>query len=173
MTKKSTLVTEAERIWAALPDRRGTALYLMARADEDLDPYYADDRWGTFDRRFGAAVSAEEFAAMLDVSPLAIEVASVVWPALSKGWSRGEVVARRLDAFLDDTGRAGRHRRAAREDRPRNPEARVRGAAHRADIAPLHAVLARPRGAVARPTRALGPLVADTRRPPLRKVSET
>ncbi len=161
VTKKSTLVTEAERIWAALPDRRGTALYLMARADEGFDPSYADSRWGTFDRRFGAAVSPSEFGAMLDVSPLAIEVASVVWPALGKGWSRGEAVAARLDAFLEQpVARGGTGEQPAKTVRSILKRECADGAL--ADIAQLHAVLARRAARSPAEATALGPLVTDT-----------
>ncbi len=159
--KKSALVGEAERVWAALPDRRGTALYLMARADEDLDWHYADDRWSTFERRFGAAVTGQEFAAMLDVSPRAIEVASVVWRALSPGWSRGEALAARLDAFLDAW--------VARSDGGEQPAKAVRAILKRecadsraADIAQLHAVLVRRASRSPGEGTALGPLVTDT-----------
>ncbi len=158
--KKADLVGEAERVWAALPDRRGTALYLMAKADAGLDAYYADDRWGTFERRFGAPVSPAEFAAMLDASPLAIQVASVVWPALSKGWPRGDVLASRLDRFLDQPiARGGVGEEPARTVRSLLERVCAEGSS--ADLARLHAVLVQRASRSATEASALGPLVTD------------
>jgi hypothetical protein len=161
VSKKKALVSEAERIWAALPEGWGTALYLMARADGDMDSYYADHAWGTFDRRFGAAVSGAEFAAMLDVSPVAIEVASVVWPALGKGWSRGEVLEGRLERFLDEPiARSGTGSEPARTVRTILSRVCAEGAT--ADLARLHAVLVRRAERSAGDATSLGPLVIDT-----------
>jgi hypothetical protein len=152
---RTDLVAEAERTWAAAPKRRGAALYLLARVDEGLDPLYGDERWGTFDRRFGAPVDQKVFAAMLDESPLAMKVARVVWPALGKGWSRADVVVARMDRFLDDPG--------VRGGEGGEPGKTVRAIARRmcadggeGELTKLHAYLARRGGS------SLETLVADT-----------
>ena len=144
-----------------LPAGRGTALYLMARADADLDGYCADPRWAAFDRRFGALVGPAEFAAMLDVSPVAVEVASVLWPALSKGWSRGEVLEGRLNRFLDDPiARTGAGEEPARTVRTILKRMCAEHAA--ADLARVHGVLVRHAARSAADADVLGPLVTDT-----------
>jgi len=159
--KKSALVGEAERAWAALPDRRGTALYLMARADADLDAYYADARWSTFGKRFGGDVSGAVFGAMLDDSPRAMPLAAVVWPALGKGWSRADVLVSRLDRFLDDP--------VVRSREDGEPGRTLRGVVKRmcsegadADLARLRAYLVQRSARVAEDAAALSNLVADT-----------
>jgi hypothetical protein len=159
--KKSEIVAEGERVWAAMIDRRGTALYLMARADSGLDPYYADDRWGTFGKRLGGEVGPAVFAAMLDESVTALKVAHVVWPALSKGWSRGDVVVARMDRFLDEPsvsrgedGEPGQTLRAIVK------RMCTEGAA--GDVVRVHAYLVQRAARSAASSASLGTLVADT-----------
>ncbi len=154
----SDLLTEAEHVWAAMPDRRGTALYLMARLDAGLDPVYADPRWASFEKRFGGRVTQGTFAAMLEESPLAVNVARVVWPALGTGWSRADVLLPRLGRFLDEP--------SVRRGDDGEPGATVRALAKRmcddgasADLAKLHASLTMRAGSG---QGAIGPLAEDT-----------
>ena len=168
--KTGELVAESERLWAASPERRGAALYLMARADRSLDPYYADQRWSHFGERFGGAVGASLFGAMLDISPRAFEVARVVWPALGRGWARGDVLVRRLDGFLDEPrvqrGEDGEPSKTVRAILKRMCDDRAAS-----DVARIHDALARrvaaakARGAGGDPAAStLETLVADSAR---------
>jgi hypothetical protein len=159
--KQKDLEAEAERAWSALPDRRGAALYIIARAESDLDRSYGDPRWATFDRRFGAKITPSELASMLDQSSRALSLAPVVWPALGRGWSRGDVIAPRLERFLDDPAT----RRGARGE----PEKTVRGLlgrmcddGARGEVAKIHAVLARRAARSAADASELAPLLTDT-----------
>jgi hypothetical protein len=159
--RETDFVAEAERIWAAMPDRRGTALYVMALADSDLADEYSDPRWSSFASRFGSDVSPTLFGAMLDESPRAVKVARVVWPALGKGWSRAEVLVPRLDRFLDDPlGRQGNDGEPGKT--VRSVIKRMCSEGGNADLARLHGYLAQ--RAARSPTEGalLGTLVTDT-----------
>jgi hypothetical protein len=159
--RETDFVAEADRIWAAMPDRRGTALYLMARAGSDLADEYSDPRWSAFASRFGSDVSPTLFGSMLDESPRAVDVARVVWPALGKGWSRAEVIVSRLDRFLDeplvrqgDGGEPGKTLRSIIR--------RMCSEGGTVDLARLHAYLAQRAARSPADAAGLGTLVTDT-----------
>ena len=137
----SLLKTEAQRIWAASPDRRGTALYVLARLDRSYDSHYTNQWWADFPKKYGGAVDAALFSSMLDQSPRAMQVVPLMWPALGQGFSRVDPIAAHLDRFLDepmirdgDSGDPGRTLRTVL--------ARLCEGGSASDIAKLHAHLA-------------------------------
>jgi hypothetical protein len=159
--KRSGLVTEAERAWGAVPAGRATALYLLACADRELEPIYADRGWSTFGARFGGDIGPPLLGAMLDESPRAITVASVVWPALGKGWARSDVLLKRMDRFLDEPsvrrGDGGEPGKTVRSIVKRMCDEKAMG-----DVSRVHAYLAQRAAHAPDDASALGPLIADT-----------
>jgi hypothetical protein len=93
---RSTLVDAAARLWRSHPDRRPALLYLLALFDGMYGRYHGMVEWERFARTFGSRVGRDDFAAFLDFGPLAADAAWAVWPALSAGWSRTEVLMPRL-----------------------------------------------------------------------------
>lgn len=93
-------IDEARRVWGPHPSRRGALLYALAQVDR----YGDNDKvgWSRFAETFGAPLGAADLAAYLDQGPRAWSLARVVWPALSRGWSRAAVIVPRLDAYLAD-----------------------------------------------------------------------
>jgi hypothetical protein len=98
-TSGDPLLDETRRLYRAYPGRRGILLYLLAQMDR-----YDNGKvpWASLPTTFGAKVSAGDFAAYLDLGPRSFSLAPVVWPALGPGWSRAELIATRLDRYLDD-----------------------------------------------------------------------
>jgi hypothetical protein len=143
------LTDEARRLWGAYPQRRGMVLYMVARAD----PYdNGDIPWKDFERDYGSLASASDFAAFLDRGPHAMMRAHTAWPALSKGWSRAQVIAPRLDRFLADPRAQAQHKAIA------DILAAMCAEGARDDLAQLHAWLsARVRS---HPGESMGDLVA-------------
>jgi hypothetical protein len=101
----SGLVPELTRLWWAYPARRGLLLYMLAIIDSrwrDIEGS-ADDHsvaWSHFPRTFGAAITKAELAAMLQQAPDAFLLVTTVWPALSTGWSRTELLLPLIAAYL-------------------------------------------------------------------------
>jgi hypothetical protein len=96
---KGTVLDEAAHAWRDLPDRRGYALAYLAESDRFNNRAVA---WSDLHRRLGAKVEQADFAAFLDVRTLSLSRAWIVWPALTAGWSRADVLVPRLDRWLDD-----------------------------------------------------------------------
>ena len=91
----------ARRVWRAHPARRGALLYALVQVDR-----YGDrDKvgWASFAETFGAPIGATELGALLDQGARGWSLAATVWPALSAGWSRADVLRSRLDAYLART----------------------------------------------------------------------
>ena len=95
-------VDEAGRYWIAHPPRHGTLLYALVQ----LDRYENHDKvgWKRFAGKFGGPVDSGDFASFVDHGVRAMSLAYVLWPALSRGWSRAGVLVPRLDAYLADPG---------------------------------------------------------------------
>jgi hypothetical protein len=95
------LFEEANHVWREVPELRGTALHVIACKEARWrgvsDPFFVE-----LPRRYGQSVGAPLFASFLDDGTDAMKLADVVWPAMSKGWSRVAVLLPRLDAFLSD-----------------------------------------------------------------------
>jgi hypothetical protein len=91
----------ARRVWPGHAARHPVLLYALVQVDR----YGDGDKigWSRFAETFGAPLDAKEFAAYLDQGGRAWSLARVLWPALSRGWSRGAVLVPRLDAYLSDT----------------------------------------------------------------------
>jgi hypothetical protein len=90
----------ARRTWPAHAGRHAALLYALVQVDR----YGNSDQigWSRFAETFGAPLDAREFAAYLDQGARAWSLAHVVWPALSRGWSRAAVLAPRFDGYLAD-----------------------------------------------------------------------
>jgi hypothetical protein len=91
----------ARRVWPAHPARHPVLLYALVQVDR----YGDGDKvgWSRFAETFGTPLDAKEFAAYLDQGERAWSLARVLWPALSRGWSRAAILVPRLDAYLSDT----------------------------------------------------------------------
>jgi hypothetical protein len=101
------LVEEANRVWRDVPLLRGTALHVITCKEAHWRGV-SDGFFARFSRLYGQSIGAPLLGAFLDDGPEAMKLADAIWPALSKGWSRADVIAPRLDAFLADPGvRAG------------------------------------------------------------------
>jgi hypothetical protein len=107
---KGLVAEEAVRLWRDRADAHGVALALLAASDRYDNGAVA---WKELPQRLGAPVEAADFASYLDADYRSISRASVVWPALSPGWSRADVIVPRLDRWLDEP--------RVREDDPQNP----------------------------------------------------
>ena len=149
---------EPNRLWRDAPDKRGTALLFLTATMRGTDRSYADPRWADFKKRYGEGVSQRVFADFLDQGANAMMAAPVVWLALSKGWSRAEVIVPRLSAFFADP--------ATTRAKDGEPARTLRAIAGRvcddgdgADLARLHAALeARVRAHPAKRAALDGPL---------------
>jgi hypothetical protein len=103
----SGLVPELTRLWWAYPARRGLLLYMLATIDgrwRDVEGSPDDHSvaWSHFARTFGAPISKAELAAMLDQAPDVFVLVPTVWPALSAGWSRTELLLPQIAAYMAD-----------------------------------------------------------------------
>ncbi len=96
---KRALYDESAKLWRRYPWARPTLLYYLGIGiwyPRDLVP------WKDFARVFGAPITAKEAGDFLAVSPRAVAALPTMWPALGKGWSRGELIVPRLDEFIED-----------------------------------------------------------------------
>ncbi|MBX3220454.1 MAG: hypothetical protein KF795_08050 [Labilithrix sp.] len=98
---KSALEGAAPRWWRDAPGRRGLTLLVMARQWEHLHVHYGDNQWTRFVAEFGGRVPRDVFAAYLAEGPRAVEMAPKLWPALSKGGERDDLLAKSLPVLLD------------------------------------------------------------------------
>ncbi|AKU97038.1 hypothetical protein AKJ09_03702 [Labilithrix luteola] len=97
---------EAARIWKAYPDKRGSALLLVARAHRDYGRYNGDEYWKRFPESYGTTVDATVLGGMLDHGRIALELVPQLWPALSRGYSRADLLVPRLDTLVPDASSA-------------------------------------------------------------------
>lgn len=111
---KSALEKAAPRWWRDAPGRRGLALLVMARQWERLGVHYGDEQWTRFVAEFGGRVPRDVFAAYLAEGARAVEMAPRLWPALTKGSERDELLAKHLPVLLgrDRDARTSRARPA-------------------------------------------------------------
>jgi hypothetical protein len=86
----------ASAIWRDHPDRRGAALYLLARTES------YEEFWKGFSRSYGGAIGAFDLSGLLDQSPDGLRLVPQIWPALGQGFSRADLIVPRLDAWLPD-----------------------------------------------------------------------
>jgi hypothetical protein len=100
---EAAILEEANQLWKRSPDRRGVALFAIAWKYRGFDRHYADPNMADFGKRYGAPVSRDELAQLAELGPRAMPLVPVVWPALAKGFSPGEVVAPHLGAFLSQS----------------------------------------------------------------------
>lgn len=107
---KSVVLEEASRLWRERADAHGIAVAMIAAADRYGNGEVA---WKDLPQRLGARLDAAELASFLDADYRSMSRAHVVWPALSPGWSRADVIVPRLDRWLDDP--------LVREDDSQNP----------------------------------------------------
>jgi hypothetical protein len=103
------LLQEARRAYAT-PEHREVALYVLGR-----DWTWSNERggffvqpWEKFPADYGGPIDMGLFARLLDVSPRAVDLVPIVWPALAKGTSRVQPVLDHLDAYLDGSVASGR-----------------------------------------------------------------
>ncbi len=101
------LFPEVKRLWRGYPAKHGALLYLLLR----LDQYHNGGvDWGKLPAVLGVrdgrdgAVRREDLEAMLAFAPAAVRDAWAVVPAMSKGWSRVEVIAPYADRAGDMAG---------------------------------------------------------------------
>jgi hypothetical protein len=157
------IVQEAKRLWRDSPQRRGTALFILAHTTRGMDRHYADPRWAEFARDYGAPVSQQVFASFLDHGPAAVKLAPVIWPALAPGFSRAEPLVARLDRFMQDPSV-----RAGRGDEPgkslRAIAGRMCGEPGAQDLPRLHQWLQQRARAHPQEAPALATLIQDTER---------
>jgi len=90
------VLEETRRLWVAYPERRGLLLSGLAHMDRGE---HGNVDWKGFASAFGSPISAAEFADYLRVDPAALYDAYLVWPALSRGWSRAALIVPGLDAW--------------------------------------------------------------------------
>ena len=90
---------EVERLWRERPRDRGQLLFLLARSDPDGRDAAI---WDAFSRRYGARPTRNDFAGFLDASVLAWTSLTGVFKALAPGFSRADVIAAKMDAFLEE-----------------------------------------------------------------------
>jgi hypothetical protein len=105
-----TLVAELTRLWADLPERRGTILYALAWIERAVPRSVAWDK-------LSPPATAADLAGALD-QPRPMQVIHRVWPALGKGWSRTQTLAPFLTRFVDG------------ERAPGEADETIRGIAH-------------------------------------------
>jgi hypothetical protein len=98
------IVAEANRLWRDAPQRRGTALLILAHGTRGMDRSYSDPRWADFPKRYGEPVSQKALSSFLDHGARAMQLVPSIWPALGKDYSRAEPIVARLDAFVADSG---------------------------------------------------------------------
>ena len=84
------LLPEVKRLWRGHPGKRGALLYVLLR----LDAYHNGGiDWGKLPAVLGGPVGRDDLGAMLAFVPAAAREAWAVVPALSKGWSRVDLIA--------------------------------------------------------------------------------
>jgi hypothetical protein len=96
-TDDGALVDEARRLWKAYPERRGTLLYLLASVDQ-----YGNGKvpWATWAQNSGGGANGRDLDRYLGTGPRATALLMIAWPALDKGFSRADVITKRLDSFM-------------------------------------------------------------------------
>ncbi|MDB4941270.1 MAG: hypothetical protein JWP97_804 [Labilithrix sp.] len=139
--RRAGLREESAAIWKAHPDQRGTAVYVLARADVGYAGTNNEGSvWRGFAKSYGSPIDAPLLASMLDWGRPAFVEVPQVWPALAHGFSRADVLLPRLDALLPD---------ATSDDAPEVLRAlsaivtRLCNDRSEADLAKLHAWTAR------------------------------
>jgi len=90
------ILEETRRLWVTYPERRGILLSALARMDNRKE---GNVDWKGFSSAFGNPISAGEFADYLAIDAAALSYASLVWPALGRGWSRAALVVPRISAW--------------------------------------------------------------------------
>jgi hypothetical protein len=93
---------EVERLWRERPGDRGALLFLLARSDPDG---YDEKLWGQFTQRYGSRVGQRDFADLLEFSLQAWSSLGGVFRVLDRSAAPGEVIASRMDAYLDTNPR--------------------------------------------------------------------
>jgi hypothetical protein len=85
--------------WRTSPGKRPALLFVLAVVDSTYERLHGAVEWERFGRTFGAPIGRDELALFLDEGPEALRAAWCTWPALSRGWSRAEVVLPRFERF--------------------------------------------------------------------------
>jgi hypothetical protein len=86
-------------LWREHPALRVGILLYLARVDYLQNGDF--DIGKDFESRFGERISKDTFEALLDQAPLDLALVSRVWPALSTGWSRVDLLIPRSDQLLN------------------------------------------------------------------------
>jgi len=98
---RAALETAAFRWWRDVPPRRGMAILVLARKNEDADPHYGDAQWERLVPELGGPLKADVLAAYLAEGPRAVEMAPKIWTGLARTGERAGLVARSLPVLLD------------------------------------------------------------------------
>jgi hypothetical protein len=96
---KRAIYDESIKIWRHNPRVRGALLYLLARGSSPADNMIPWDQWAHVT---GAEISAKELADFLDMDTQAMSALPTIWRALGRGYSKGDLVASRLNGFVND-----------------------------------------------------------------------
>jgi len=92
---------EVTRVWPSRPDLRPILLRLIV--EDYAQRGFRDEHFAKLPDEF-APLDAALFAQFLDDGPRAVELAPILWPALRNVAAPFEVVAPRLDRFVDKRG---------------------------------------------------------------------
>ncbi|MET0593530.1 MAG: hypothetical protein ABW133_12580 [Polyangiaceae bacterium] len=92
---------EFTRVWPARTDARPILLRLIA--EDYLRTGYRDEKFAKLPDEFGP-IDAALFAQFLDEGPRSVEMAPHLWPALGKVATPFEIVASRLDKYVEKRG---------------------------------------------------------------------
>jgi hypothetical protein len=98
---KASLEKNATRWWRDTPNRRGMALFIMARQTEGLHVHYGDNHWTRFVAEYGGPVRRDVFSTYLAEGPRAVEMTPKIWLALAKGAERDDLVAKSIPVLLE------------------------------------------------------------------------
>jgi hypothetical protein len=92
------LYDQSVQYFRARPRERGVLLFLLARIDGHGR---TEVNWEHFEQIYSASIEAEHLTVYLEQGPLAFEELRELWPALGKGWSVSDVIARSLPRYLE------------------------------------------------------------------------
>lgn len=96
------------RLWRTFPRHRGPLILALVQARWN---YRADvSSWGELKSVFGSEIGPADLADYLGLFPSAVEDLPMIWPALSRGWSRADVVLPAVESHLKAGGRLSRVR---------------------------------------------------------------